>query len=432
MNYRINPFVKSYSKGALTALFNALTLDTVYLNEKEYEKCLKAPSQLLLDKDFFVTYDFNAFQYFSNCIPHTQPCINVAYFLLTSACNFRCKYCFVETRMKEPVEISMSKRIATKALELLKRTVSENPVSIVFYGGEPLLKFDVLQHVVACAKEMQLNTNYVMVTNGSVMNDGIAEFLKHNHFEVGISLDGEKGINDSMRIDSYGEGTFDKITTTIEKLLLHNITPGISCTLSKHNADNPGGIMDCLKKYHLPCVSFNLPAPNGNVSIDDNERKALVRNLMAAETELLKEGVLEDKVVDRRLRAFIEKNIWLRDCAAYGQQIVFMPNGTIGVCHGLWPDKENSGSNTYFDLDVSFSGNLADHPNWKEWASRTTFNMPQCWNCPAISLCGGGCAKNAIIKHGSIWEVDSDICILMQEVVPWIIWTYYEKKVSRQ
>lgn len=430
MNFRLNPFVTRYYKDGVTALFNALTLDTAYLDKDEYKTCLENPSKLLLDKEFFVASDFNALQYFSNNIPHLQPSINVAYFLLTSSCNFRCKYCFVETRMKEPQEISMSKKVASKAVTLLKRTILDNPVSIVFYGGEPLLKFEILQHIVTCAKELQINANYVIVTNGSVMNEEIAVFLKNNRFEVGISLDGNKEINDAMRIDSCGEGTFDKVTKTIEMLLQYNITPGISCTLSKHNKDNPADIINCLKKYHLPSVSFNLPAPNGNINIDDDERKVLVKNLMYAESELLKEGILEDKVADRRLRAFIEQSIWIRDCAAYGQQVVIMPNGMVGVCHGLWPDEENSSSNTYFDIDVDFEGDIAKHPNWQEWGSRTTFNMPQCWNCPAISLCGGGCAKNAIIKHGNIWEVDSDICILMQEVVPWIIWTYYDKKIS--
>lgn len=430
MRFRVNPFVRRYTKNGVTALFNALTLDTVYLNNEEYGTSLVNPPQFLFDNAFFVSCDFNALQYFSLNVPRTQPGINVAYFLLTSACNFKCKYCFVETRMDKPVKISMSKKTATKALDLLKRTVLDIPISIVFYGGEPLLKFDLIQHIVAYAKQLQLIANYIMVTNGSIMNKEIATFLKTNHFEIGISLDGEKEINDKMRIDSQGAGTFDKISSTIETLLQHNITPGISCTLSKHNMDNPLGVLEYLKKHNLSCVSYNLPAPNGNVVINDNDRRVLVKNLMEAETELLKEGVLEDKVADRRLRAFIEKKIWLRDCAAYGQQVVIMPNGAVGVCHGLWPDEENSSNNSYFDIDVNFEGKISDHPNWKEWGCRTTFNMPQCWNCPAISLCGGGCAKNAIIKHNSIWETDSDICILMQEVVPWIIWTYYEKKVD--
>ena len=329
--------------------------------------------------------------------------------------------------MDKTSNLIMSEDTARKGLELLKRNVADASVSIVFYGGEPLLKFNLIRFIVERAKHIGLNANYVIVTNGSIMSDEIAEFFKNNDFEVGISVDGDKITHDEMRLDNMGQGTFDMISKTIELLIRHEVRPGISCTLSRHNMNNPLEIKSYLTKYNLPCVSYNLPAPNGNIVISDEERKILVRNLMQAETELINSGILEDKIVDRRLRAFIEKNIWTRDCAAYGQQMVIMPNGKVGVCHGLWPDEENATQNSYYDLDVNYTGLILEHSTWKEWGARTTFNMPACWNCPAISLCGGGCAKNAKIKQGTIWEVDTDICILMQEVIPWIIWTYYDK-----
>ncbi len=428
MIYKLNPFVREYTRGDITALFNALTLDTVYLNSIEYKQCLDSPDTILLDKSIVVPCDFNAQEYFYNNTPDMeQPNLNVAYFLLTSSCNFRCKYCFVETRMDKKTETIMSEDTARKGLELLKRNVADTSVSIVFYGGEPLLKFDLIRFIVEKAKHIGLNANYVIVTNGSIMSDEIAEFFKNNDFEVGVSVDGGKFTHDEMRLDNMGYGTFDKISKTIELLIKHEVTPGISCTLSRHNMNNPLEIKSYLTKYKLPCVSYNLPAPNGNVVISDEDRKILVQNLMQAETELINSGILEDKVVDRRLRAFIEKNMWIRDCAAYGQQMVIMPNGKVGVCHGLWPDEENATQNSYYDLDVNYTGLLLEHPTWKEWGARTAFNMPACWNCSAISLCGGGCAKNAKIKHGTIWEVDTDTCILMKEVIPWIIWTYYDK-----
>ena len=425
--YHINPFVKEYTKDGIVALFNSLTLDTVYLDCEEYSNYLKNPSSILIEKSFFVPASFDSIRYFQHNTPDLQqPSINVAYFLLTSTCNFRCKYCFVETRFNSTPESKMLLSTAQKGVELIKQNINSEPVSIVFYGGEPLLKFDLIQHIVHYAEELQLDANYVIITNGSIMNEEIAMFFKKYNFEVGISLDGDKDTNDQMRLNSEGAGTFDRISNSIDILIKYGIQPGISCTLSRHNMGNPLEIKNILTKHNLSTVSFNLPAPNANVAISKDEKQILVKNLMEAETVLLKAGILEDKVVDRRLRAFIEHNIWLRDCAAYGQQIVIMPNGKVGVCHGLWPDKENDHTKSYFDIDVNYKGRLSDHPIWQEWSSHTTFNMPSCWNCPAISLCGSGCAKNSLIKHGSIWATDEDICILMQEVVPWIIWTYYD------
>lgn len=319
----------------------------------------------------------------------------------------------------------MTEEIALKGIDLLKRNVQDDEISIVFYEGKPLLRFKTIKHTIDYAESLDLVANYVMITNGSIINDEIAEILKNKNFEIGISVDGNKKTHDEMRFDKCGMGTYDGISNTIEILKNHGITPGISCTLSHHIMNNPLEIKEYLEKYNLPCVSYNLPAINVNIVIEDSERDLLVRNLMYAETDLINSGILEDKVVDRRLLAFIEKHIWIRDCAAYGQQVVIMPKGNIGICHGLWPDKENSIIKTYFDID--YDGILSEQPTWKEWSMLTTFNMPSCWNCAAISLCGGGCAKHPLIKCDSIWETDKDICILMKEVIPWIIWTYYDK-----
>ena len=89
MTYKLNPFVREYTRGDITALFNALTLDTVYLNSMEYKQCLDSPDTILLSKSIVVPCDFNALEYFYKNTPDTeQPNINVAYFLLTSEVIF--------------------------------------------------------------------------------------------------------------------------------------------------------------------------------------------------------------------------------------------------------------------------------------------------------------------------------------------------------
>ena len=152
--------------------------------------------------------------------------------------------------------------------------------------------------------------------------------------------------------------------------------------------------------------------------------------MLRAEEEAFQKRILEDRIINRRLKAFVEKKNWTRDCAGYRNQIVIAPDGKVGVCHGLWPDYLNASENSYFDLDVSYNGKIVDHPVWMEWSSRTPLNMPVCWTCAGIGLCGGGCAKNSLLRKGSIWEVDDGICLLMEESVPWIIWKYYDHKVK--
>lgn len=154
--------------------------------------------------------------------------------------------------------------------------------------------------------------------------------------------------------------------------------------------------------------------------------------MLKTEDVIFEKRIFEDRVINRRLKSFVEKKIWIKDCGGYGHQIAITPKGEVGVCHGLWPDEINKKENIYYDIDVNYTGQVKEHPIWQEWYNRTPFNMPQCWNCEAISLCGGGCAQKSFLRTGSIWNIDSDICILMKEVVPWIIWKYFDVKVNNK
>ena len=99
----------------------------------------------------------------------------------------------------------------------------------------------------------------------------------------------------------------------------------------------------------------------------------------------------------------------------------------MGPCSSnFWVDDKEV--NTYFDIDVNYTGNITEHPTWIEWFNRTPLNMPQCWNCFGIGLCGGGCASNSLASERSIWEVNQVSCSLTKQVVPWVIWKYYELK----
>lgn len=425
--HHLNPFVHVYKREGEVALYNALTLNTLYMRQADFEGIsFSNPSKELLDNEFIVGSDFDSLAYFSEHKPK-EPSneLSVAYFLLTSGCNLRCKYCFVETRMNNPKTSMMTEETAESALKLLQLNIPKD-ATVVFYGGEPFLNFPVMQYVVRRCKEMELEAHFVVVTNGLLITPDIAKFLAENKFEVGISLDGEKQVNDLMRVDYDNQGSFERIEKAITILLDKGIVPSISCTLSKHNWEHPESIIGLIKKYQLPGFGYNLPAINGNIRFSRDERAALINHLIEAETEIVKDRLIEDKVVDRRLKSFVEQQVWLKDCAAYGQQFVVTPNGKVGVCHGLWPDETNGASKTYYNIDTSYDQPLRDHPDWKEWYSRTPYNMPECWSCPSIALCGGGCAKNSLLERSSIWKKDEDICQLMEHLLPWTIWTYYD------
>ncbi len=429
--YRLNPFVRIYEHENIKALFNVLNLNTLYLSQEGYDKLFVEPDSRLIEESFIISPDFNAADYFNQQIPKQESNdISVAYFLLTSACNFKCKYCFVETRIEKQDNSFMTTEIAEKGLQLLKRTVGDNEVAIVFYGGEPFLNFNIMKYIAQRAVDLKINAKYVVVSNGSILTPEIIDFIKEQKIEIGISLDGLEETNNLLRIDNNDKGTYQKIEATITELIKNGVTPSVSCTISTHNIEKLDEILVFLDKHNIKGFGYNLPADNGNIIISMAEKQIMVKNLLKAEDIIFSKRIFEDRVINRRLKSFVEKSQWIKDCAGYGQQIVIAPSGQVGVCHGLWPDVINKKVKTYYDIDVTYEGKISEHPSWQEWFNRTPYNMPQCWNCEAISLCGGGCAKNAFLRTGSIWDIDEDICLLMKEFVPWTIWKYFEVKVK--
>jgi uncharacterized protein len=100
--------------------------------------------------------------------------------------------------------------------------------------------------------------------------------------------------------------------------------------------------------------------------------------------------------------------------------VVILPDGKIGVCHAY------SGTGEFF-INPDSKFDPFEHPFWKEWSKRSPLNMPQCYGCEALTICGGGCPHNADINKGSIWEIDDHFCIHAKETLNWLIWDLYEQ-----
>ncbi|MFH0714713.1 MAG: radical SAM protein [Candidatus Diapherotrites archaeon] len=428
----LNPFVSVLRRNENVALFHHLTLQTVYLSKTEFEEMIAGTLPLeetraLISKNFLVSNTFDENKYFEQFKKsvETNPTIRVAYLLLTNQCNFRCKYCFIETRTHLQQTKTMSKETAQKAIDLIGRNTQK--VRIIFYGGEPLLCRDVLKFAVEYAEKRIPNASFGMVCNGSLVTDEIAQFLKAHHFGVGISLDGPKTINDKMRILSNGSGTFALIKKGIKTLQKNKVNTGLSVTLGPHNVNSIEKTVEEIKEANVNAMGFNLLSPNEGVSC---EAKKIYNAAIRGEEMLRQAEIREDRVFNRKIEPYLEEKPRWRDCAGYGNQIVITPEGNAGVCHGLWPDLQNSPEKKeYFPIDVDYQQEVTQHPLWQEWFSRMPLNMETCRHCPAIGLCAGGCAKNALLQKGSIWETDELNCAFAKACVEKLVWDYFDGKL---
>ncbi len=151
--------------------------------------------------------------------PLSKLTINVA-----NDCNMRCKYCWNHYGTYTGSPKLMDENTAVKAVDFLfNRSEDSKNLEIDFYGGEPLLNFDILKFCTEYAFKRAETENkkitFSIQTNGTLLDDGIIEYLEGRNFGIFMSIDGDSMYHDSVRIEKDGTGTWSKVTSAARKIL---------------------------------------------------------------------------------------------------------------------------------------------------------------------------------------------------------------------
>ena len=146
-------------------------------------------------------------------------CIHIAH-----TCNLNCEYCFASQGKYHGDRAVMDFEVGKRALDfLVENSGSRRNLEVDFFGGEPLMNFEVVKQMVAYArsieKEKGKNFRFTLTTNGLLIDDEVIEFANKEMSNVVLSLDGRKEIHDRFRVDYKGNGSFDKIVPKFQKLV---------------------------------------------------------------------------------------------------------------------------------------------------------------------------------------------------------------------
>lgn len=365
--------------------------------------------------------------------------LETLYLIVTDQCNLRCSYCFINRGMpKDYTRKTMTWDTAKTAVDMFFANVKRNPPifddmvkMIIFYGGEPFLNFPLIRQTVeytegTYSEELKTLGNgfcFSIISNGTAITEEIASFIcDHPNISVAISLDGQKDVHDMKRLTLGGVGSFDaalrgyRLLTEVGKR--KNIS--ISCTIGSHNIDRLEELLVMQKEYGFLTINMNslLDTKAGVVpkSYMSKVSKRMIEYFIKARAQ----GIYEDRIM-RKLKCFTEKQLHPFDCQATGSQVVCSPDGKLGICH------EGVGMKDFFFADISRDFKFHQNPVVTEWKKRTPLNMPQCFDCPAIGICGGGCAYGAWLRNGSIWSIDDRFCVHSLITLKWIIWDLFAK-----
>lgn len=308
----------------------------------------------------------------------------------TMGCNFRCSYCF-EADKCYPND-SMSDEVMDAIIQLIDTRLKDNGyLSVAWFGGEPLLKMDIIRKMQKRMNEIAKRKNLVfgasIVTNGYAMTKEISDELVELGIKgVQITVDGPQELHDSKRFLANGKGTFNKI---IENILVCNSKLHISIRVN-------------IEKDSLPLMPKFI---DYLVEIGVNKKKnisvyfAIVRDYSSSNgvalcscisvKEFAKEESKLNQMAHKKGLSIPEKinpNISL--CSSLSPKgVVIEPDGTIQKCWGHVGESKSAVGNI---LEPTTS-NTQYRINESKWYSWTGFDKKECRECKILPLCMGGC-----------------------------------------
>lgn len=203
----------------------------------------------------------------------------------SGACNMRCKYCFYENEVvirKEDHPVFMTLDTAQlliyqafSCIESEKRGERNTvPISFAFQGGEPTLAgldfFNKFIEMVQTYNVRKYPVQYTIQTNGLLLNEEWADFFAKNNFLVGISIDGDKALHESLRPDAVGRSTWDRVTRNLRLLQDKHVETNLLCVVTRQCAKHPEKYYRALKNLgvsflqFIPCLD-PLDVPRGSM-----------------------------------------------------------------------------------------------------------------------------------------------------------------------
>lgn len=330
-------------------------------------------------------------------------CLHIAH-----ACNMTCGYCFAGKGEYHGEKELMSYETGKRALDwLIENSGSRKNLEVDFFGGEPLLNFQVVKDLVAYGRSLEKacgkQFRFTLTTNGLLLDDEVIEFTNREMSNVVISLDGRKEINDEMRKTLNGGGTYDAILPAFKKLARSRGQQGyyMRGTYTHFNTDFASDIL------HMADLGFKELSMEPVVAPSDAPyalTKEDVPKLLSEYERLAKEML--DRKREKKGRDFtfyhymidltggpcIVKRI--SGCGVGTEYMAVTPSGELYPCHQFVGDEN-------FLLGNIWDG-INNHQILNQFKGCNVYSHDECRDCFAKLYCSGGCAANAYHTTGSI------------------------------
>jgi len=377
---------------------NAVTVIRL-LKDKYPENAIKETLEeidYLIENEMLFTDDayVNSVE-FNNRAPVVKAlCLHVAH-----DCNIRCAYCFASQGDFKGDRSLMSYEVGKKALDLLvANSGNRRNLEVDFFGGEPLMNFEVVKQLVAYGRSIEAEHNknfrFTLTTNGVLLNDEIIDYVNEHMSNVVLSIDGRKEVNDKMRYTISGGGTYDIIVEKFKRLVEKRAGKSyyVRGTFTKHNLDFAKDVI------HLADLGFKstsvepvVAKPTDSYAITEEDIDYLNKQYEELAQEMVNRHNTENAfsffhfALDMGQGPCVVKR--LSGCGAGSEYLAITPEGDIYPCHQFVGDE-------HFKMGNVLAG-ILDFGLTNQFKNAHVYNKEKCRTCWAKFYCSGGCHANA-------------------------------------
>ena len=341
-------------------------------------------------------------------------CLHVAH-----TCNLNCSYCFASQGKYHGERAIMSYEVGKQALDfLIAHSGTRHNLEVDFFGGEPLMNFDVVKQLVAYArsieKEHGKNFRFTLTTNGMLIDDDVIDFANREMHNVVLSLDGRKEVHDRFRVDHAGRGSWERIVPKFQKLVSARGGRGYYMRGTFTHA-NPDFLNDIKQMLDLGFTELSMEpvvcAPDDPSALTKDDLEVVFdqyEQLAALMLERIDEGrpfTFYHYMIDLAGGPCIYKRI--SGCGSGTEYMAVTPWGDLYPCHQFVGEEK-------FKLGNVWDGVTAPDVQ-EQFAACNVYTKPECADCWAKLYCSGGCAANAYHATGSVNGVYSTGCELFKK-----------------
>lgn len=369
-------------------------------DEEELREAAAEIRQLIDAKALYTedVYKNIASQVVSTNINLKSMCLHIAH-----GCNLKCRYCFAGEGEYHEKGL-MSLEVGKKALDyLMKVSGSRRNLEIDFFGGEPLLNFDVVKGIVeygrSLEKKYNKNFRFTLTTNALLLNDDITDFMNKEMSNVVLSLDGRREVNDRMRMRKDGSGSFDTIVPNIQRFVSKRGDKDyyIRGTFTRENLDFTKDIQEFIN------LGFKNLSMEPVVTTEDYGIRKEDLPVIMDEYEKLAELYINKRKAGEGFTFFhfmidldggpcaVKR---LKGCGSGTEYVAVTPYGEIYPCHQFVGQEG-------FQIGDVDSG-ITNLKLVEDFKKANLYTKDKCEKCFAKFFCSGGCPANS-------WNFSKDI-----------------------